>query len=116
MFVVSWHKLLSLEGLQGLLCELQLLLQIVARCLHDRDTFRQLGAANRSGSLYCAWSVCAALSSPLISMFCWEACGSTRDRSRGTSGTMSGYSSLLLGGNQLFSQGRYAGLLCQDLS
>ncbi len=29
---------------------------------------------------------------------------------------MSGYSSLLLGGNQLFSQGRYAGLLCQDLS
>ena len=60
MFVASSHKLLSLEGLQGLLCALQLLLQVVVGRLHDRDTFRQMSSTELYVRKLAAPGVCSA--------------------------------------------------------
>ena len=60
MFEPSCAQMLSLEGLQGLLCALQLLLQIFVGCLHDHDTFQQMSSTNLSVWKLAAPAVCSA--------------------------------------------------------
>jgi len=105
------HKLLSLDGLQGLLCALQLLLQVVVGYLHDRDAFRQMSSTELSVRKLAAPAVCSA--GHLARHFAGRPAAQHEIQTKRT--RIRGFL-ILLQSTEIFSHGGYLGLLHQDLS